>query len=226
MGREIRRVPVGWQHPTEPNPYWREQAEGRRRRGDPPLKLHAPEVHFTPLCDDYIGAVDDHLKERRQILMRDGHKWTFSLAYHLTGYQGRSDAEPVVHPFWVVHPDGSEYSVAVRDESHLFELLLAQNATEAPNPAEYMPVWPEGTELGWCLYQTVSEGSPITPVFPTAEALVEHLCTEGDDWDQTPWRREAAEAMVADGWAPTFVVSDQTGVLAGGRDSDRIATGT
>jgi hypothetical protein len=35
MGREIRRVPVDWKHPTESNPYWRKQEARRIMRGDP-----------------------------------------------------------------------------------------------------------------------------------------------------------------------------------------------
>jgi hypothetical protein len=41
---------------------------------------------------------------------------------------------------------------------------------------------PEGE--GWQVWETVSEGSPITPVFPTADALIDHLATVGTTWDQ------------------------------------------
>jgi hypothetical protein len=47
---------------------------------------------------------------------------------------------------------------------------------------------PEGE--GWQLWETVSEGSPVTPVFRTAAQLVDHLVVvEG-------YRRSAAEALV------------------------------
>jgi hypothetical protein len=76
---------------------------------------------------------------------------------------------------------------------------------------------------GWQVWETVSEGSPITPVFPTAEALVDHLATVGTLWDQRggdgPWRRSAAESFVSSGWAPSMVTrGDQ--VMLGGRDAD------
>jgi hypothetical protein len=82
---------------------------------------------------------------------------------------------------------------------------------------------------GWQVWETVSEGSPITPVFPTADALVAHLSTVGTTWDQKayvgrlakgPWRREAAEAFVRDGWAPSFAVFGGV-MLEGARDADR-----
>lgn len=72
---------------------------------------------------------------------------------------------------------------------------------------------------GWQVWETVSEGSPITPVFATSEELVNHLCTVGTVWDQKTMRetwgrdhrlpsREAAEAFVMDGWAPSMVIVD------------------
>jgi len=33
---------------------------------------------------------------------------------------------------------------------------------------------------GWQLWETVTEGSPITPVFATQEGLVQHLVDHGD----------------------------------------------
>lgn len=222
MGREIRRVPVGWQHPMEPNPHWVFQQAWRHRTGRPEYKLTPPNMRFSPLFDDFLGAVADAREERRQITERTGRGWEFNVEYHLTGCRDLDTGKVVVHPMWIFDGD-EERQVDVRDGDHLAELLLSQVAD--PDPAEYMPVWPEGTELGWCLYETVSDGTPITPVCPTAEALVEHLCTEGDDWEQTPWRREAAEQMVGQGSAPSFVVHGGQ-VLEGGRDSDRIAQGT
>ena len=89
------------------------------------------------------------------------------------------------------------------------------------------------TGEGWQVWETVSEGSPITPVFPTAEELVDYLATKGTTWDQKPsafggdrgpWRREAAESFVKSGFAMSFttiVGEDGKGLLLqGGRDDD------
>ena len=69
---------------------------------------------------------------------------------------------------------------------------------------------PEGE--GWQVWETVSDGSPVTPVFTTADALIEYLVANGDAWDQHRgdggWSRESAENFVKNtGWAPSLVVS-------------------
>lgn len=87
------------------------------------------------------------------------------------------------------------------------------------------------TGEGWQVWETVSEGSPITPAFATADELVDYLATYGTTWDQStkhgpakgPWRREAAESFVKAGWAPTFMTGPGIdGLAEGGRDADVI----
>jgi len=66
--------------------------------------------------------------------------------------------------------------------------------------SEYEP--PEGT--GYQLWETVSEGSPVSPVMPTAEAMIEWMVENGDG--NYPVSREAAEKFVlGSGWAPSMV---------------------
>lgn len=55
---------------------------------------------------------------------------------------------------------------------------------------------------GWQVWQTVGKGSPVSPVYPTAEALIVALSTVGTEYDP-PVSREAAEAFVRMGWAPS-----------------------
>jgi len=79
---------------------------------------------------------------------------------------------------------------------------------EATNP-------PSGE--GWQIWETVSEGSPISPVFSTAEGLIEHLVTIGDGWGH-PVSRKAAEAFVnGPGWVPSMVMTN--GVMLAGVES-------
>jgi hypothetical protein len=65
---------------------------------------------------------------------------------------------------------------------------------------------------GWQVWETVSEGSPITPVYDTAEKLIDHLALYGDLWDQKRghpgWGYEAAKAFVGVGWAPSGASKD------------------
>lgn len=64
----------------------------------------------------------------------------------------------------------------------------------------------------WQVWQTVGEGSPVTPAFATAEQLIDYLVAYGDVWDQRRgdggWKREAAEKFVGTGWAASMVVVD------------------
>jgi hypothetical protein len=203
MGREIRRVPLGWEHPTEPNPYWLEQTASRLYRDRTLSLLHMPQVRFVGLMEDYPTRLAEWEQETRDIAKREGRDWAWNIEYHLTGYKGSDDETEVVHPFYVWEND-AEVEVSVRDEDHLHELMTAQKADEKPDPADYLPVFDvPADELGWCLYETVSEGTPVSPVFATADELIEHLATHGQDWAQKPMRREAAEALVRGGWAPS-----------------------
>jgi hypothetical protein len=51
---------------------------------------------------------------------------------------------------------------------------------------------------GWQVWETVSEGSPVSPVFATSGELVEYLVGNGHS-------RAAAENFVKDGWVPTMM---------------------
>jgi hypothetical protein len=185
VSREVRRVPLDWKHPTEPNPYWVEQSRPFMGRPHVPSKLRNPTERFVGLIDDYPGRLADWEAEVLDMKARQGHGWTFAVQYHLTGYQGREDSGPVVHPFYGWTADGmTETKTTVRDEDHLYELEVAKVLDEKPNPDHYMPTF-DGDDLGWCLYETVSEGTPVTPVFATAAELIDHLATVGQDWLNT-----------------------------------------
>lgn len=70
------------------------------------------------------------------------------------------------------------------------------------------------TGEGWQVWETVTEGSPISPVFATAEGLAEHLAKVGDDWDvkrgNGGWGIERAKAFVGAGWFPSMVLVGNT----------------
>ena len=57
------------------------------------------------------------------------------------------------------------------------------------------------TGPGWQVWETVSEGSPISPVFATPEELIEWLVRDG-------YSRTAAESFVSSGWVPSGVIVD------------------
>lgn len=90
-----------------------------------------------------------------------------------------------------------------------------QDEGRPPDPAYYRP-W-KNEDATWVqVWQTVSEGSPVTPPFATPEELINYLVENGDFLDQSRvaeghqktagWNRENAEAFVKSGWAPSLMV--------------------
>jgi hypothetical protein len=78
-----------------------------------------------------------------------------------------------------------------------------------PDRAYYRP-WKDDEAVWFQVWETVSEGTPVTPPFATEAELVDYLATKGDFWDQKrgdgPWAREAAAKFVGTGWAPSLMV--------------------
>ncbi len=128
------------------------------------------------------------------------------------------------HQLWEAgqHPrqlDGSEYAKGYR--------YFAEYEGDAPDHEYYRPDWKPEEMTWWQVYETVSEGTPVTPAFETREELVDYLVVNGDFWDQkrraegtsimecSPWPRKQAEAFVfGDGWAPSLIV--ENGVVKSG----------
>lgn len=153
MGREIRRVPVGWEHPT--NPYCMHLGQSCSKK--PPFKC------FRPLHNDSYTV--------------RANRWL----------QDLKEFKPNEHAQYFWDWDGMP-----------------------PDKESYRPEWKEEECNGWVVYETVSEGTPVTPVFFTAEDLIEYLVTYGDFWDQGKgsggWTRSNAEEFVRNsGWVPSMI---------------------
>jgi hypothetical protein len=167
MGREIRRVPVGWEHPWEMKPHWR---TGIREKSFQPLYDHDAEMAWA----DWLKEFEEFKKEELARIVLE-------------------------------YPDEG-YSL---DEPYR---SFCKWSGEPPDPACHRPKWPEGAELGFAVYETVSEGTPVTPTFATKAELIDYLATKGTYWDDgKPWAREAAERFVEAEWAPSMIamVSDK-----------------
>ena len=90
-----------------------------------------------------------------------------------------------------------------------------------PSPEYYRPDW-TAEEMTWFqVYETVSEGTPVTPPFATQQEVVDYLVEYGDFGNQkrrsegksfmrcTPWPQEEAQAFVfGSGWAPSMIISE------------------
>lgn len=151
MGREIRRVPMDWEHPKD-------------ERGD-----------YHPLFDEpFVEAFARWSQERQDWLDdKDGERTRVQDKY----YGGRD----VTYEEW---DDGP------------------------PDPDYYRPAWPEGAELGFVMYETVTEGTPVSPIFKTLHELEDWLVEQG----LSP---ENASAFCAAGWVPSFVMSPEIGFKKG-----------
>jgi hypothetical protein len=74
------------------------------------------------------------------------------------------------------------------------------------------------TGPGWQLWETVSEGSPISPVFETPEQLAHWMSSPAYCWGVSRGEDNTyakALAFVKDGWAPSFIGSDEHGLEPG-----------
>jgi hypothetical protein len=107
---------------------------------------------------------------------------------------------------------------------------------DPPDRAYYQP-WKDEDATWFQVWETVSEGTPVTPPFETKGELIDYLVANGDFWDQDrrrqraagrdicmncdPWTRQQAEAFVnGPGWAPSMVLDAngfQSGVEALGK---------
>lgn len=84
-------------------------------------------------------------------------------------------------------------------------------AGDPPNEEYYrIRAWTAEEATHYQMYETVSEGTPVTPVFGTPEELIEYLVKHGDFWDQHRgeggWNRENAVRFVGSGYAPSAIV--------------------
>lgn len=79
-----------------------------------------------------------------------------------------------------------------------------------PNPTYYR-TWRDDEATWLQVWETVSEGTPVTPPFATEGELVAYLVKNGDFWDQRRgnggYSRKQAEAFVKARWAPSMIMS-------------------
>lgn len=92
---------------------------------------------------------------------------------------------------------------------------------DPPDREYYLPKSDE-QRTWYQVYETVSEGTPVTPAFATAEELIDYLVANGDEWDQrrvrdghkrsAGWDRRSAERFVnRSGWFPSLIIRVDAG---------------
>jgi hypothetical protein len=74
-----------------------------------------------------------------------------------------------------------------------------------PNEDDYVN-YTEADATWYQVYETISEGTPLTPPFETEQELIEYLVNNKDYWAQGPFEREVAERFVLiDKWVPSMI---------------------
>lgn len=88
-----------------------------------------------------------------------------------------------------------EKKVVVNTDDNAYDMFVSTywDAPRPPNPRHYMP-----TGTWYQLFQTVSEGSPLSPPFETSDELIAWLENNNDFYGEK-WSRDAIEYLL-DGW--------------------------
>lgn len=87
---------------------------------------------------------------------------------------------------------------------------------ERPDLCDYMPQWEKSEATLYCMYETTSEGAPISPPFKTPEELASWLfLNKASAFGGQTATYEAWLNMIHVGWAPSGAVIDERGLISG-----------
>ncbi|HXU26062.1 MAG TPA: hypothetical protein VN698_02435 [Bacteroidia bacterium] len=192
MGREIRRVPANWQHPK----YIRETYSGYI-------------LCYKAMCqwsyDEAIESYKNQIEEFKEaynlykngFIMFENHCVTIKdyCQKYIDKYLKPADKKfSAYEKCWLVMEHGLE--TGTLDIEYIF------NIPKYPDPQRYMP-----TGEWYQLYETVSEGTPLSPPFETADQLIDWL-SNNLDYRGTQWSREAATNILKVGFAVSLIVNN------------------
>ena len=187
MGREIKHVPLGFEwelHKTWKgyiNPYCKPcpQCEGGCSKAFRAVEKHTNKLmwdsHSVRCCPEY-AQITTYLAGRKPGIGSHDSIDAMNAVGRLGELAGLPEG-------WDVCPHCQGEGI----DPVVFE------AYEAWEP--YDP--PQGD--GWQVWETVSGGSPISPIFATSDELVDWLVAKGNS-------QKAAEGFVQDEWAPSAVM--------------------
>lgn len=157
MGREIRRVPAGWEHPRQQCP-------------------HSP----------WAGGCDE----------AKAHNGQCSLPLYDADFETRAREWLDAAIAW---DNGTNPDTVKHKAAHPF---YWQWSGDPPDPKHYRPKWTDAERTHYQVYETVSEGTPTSPVFGTLDDLKAWLIAEGHS-------QHAAAEFVRGGWAPSMVITSK-----------------
>jgi hypothetical protein len=163
MGREVRRVPKNWNHPTD-------------KRGNHVPLLEGP--FSAKLAEWDEGA----------------RQWAAGMV------------EDWINGGWK-----PKDAAALGCESH------EEWSGKRPEAQDYMPEWPEAECTHLMMYETCSEGTPISPAFETPEELARWLAdNEASAFGDQTASYEAWLSACKRGWSPSGVVTPTSGGIISG----------
>jgi hypothetical protein len=93
---------------------------------------------------------------------------------------------------------------------NLYREIIGEDHSGCPEVPDTLPAGE-----GWQMWETTSEGSPISPVFSTPEELATWLAASGaSSFGHSTATREQWLRMITAGWAPGMV-ADSNGINSG-----------
>lgn len=230
MGREVKRVPVGFDWPT--NEIWNgyltparfnfPRCEACDGEGYGPEaravantfyahQIGGPRADALAWCDKLGQAEVDHLiAEGRLRVRREGEWHSDALTAAEVNQKQRSrglDGHDAINRWILVKFRCSMLGIVLDCPNCNGHGDIASDEQRAEAEAWEHTEPPTGE--GWQLWETVSEGSPISPVFDTPEGLARWMASDDYHWGaQGPWPYENALTWITGAaWMPTFITT-------------------
>lgn len=234
MGREIKRVALDFNWPMEQpwkgfiNPYHSQECRQCKGRGYNPETQQIEEDWYA-FGNDQNRWCDKLTQDEVDALVAEGRLYDFTHVWERGSGWQPIVPQPVVTAQmvneWSRGGSGHDainrmicveirarrlgvfgYCMACDGQGEIwFSEKVRQLHDEWDEKERYEP--PSGE--GWQVWETVSEGSPVTPVFASKKELADHLANVGDSSDirrgEGGWGREAADSFVSRAWAPSMV---------------------
>ncbi len=108
-----------------------------------------------------------------------------------------------------------EYCTTCEGESEVWPQVQPASYEVDQLPSYYREGSPSAHEWGWQMWETTSEGSPISPVCDTPEELARWLADNGaSSFADSTATYEQWLAMIGQGWAPSAILT-QDGLRSG-----------
>lgn len=229
MGREVRRVPLDFDWPLNKvwdgfvNPHYKKCPDcengtttGRDRLYDlVRLLMCSGTDAINGQCHPYFGSLTDNLLYSHYKIP------SMDLAELTGGLAGRSQDRPFGHDACDEYKVMDKIIKAAGLDPKTWGICpTCKGESMDPAVKEEYEAWkptpiPEGP--GWQMWETTSEGSPISPVFDTPEKLARWLADTGAKTfgpmttDYETWLK----MIKGPGWAPSATMSPETGFISG-----------